>query len=182
MLPSSLLTIVGHLVVIVYITLPSSANSSPSNAPLLSFTAEHEFHLLDANIDLDPLSRPILSSLRSTSTTPIPDFALKARPTTVTRPRSNDILQQARLRSSRHGQCERVEWEEIDTTGPDIEDRHTLAQLARMTGNAYALPGQKNWYDVDPAWNSVCDYSQFRENFISFQRLAELPLWLGRSD
>ncbi|KAG6910289.1 hypothetical protein DXG01_011686 [Tephrocybe rancida] len=38
--------------------------------------------------------------------------------------------------------------------GPDVEDRHTLSQLARMSGNAYALPGQKNWYEVDMAWNS----------------------------
>lgn len=39
--------------------------------------------------------------------------------------------------------------------GPDIEDRHTLSQLARISGNAYALPGQKNWYDIDSAWNVV---------------------------
>ncbi|KAH9981326.1 Alpha/Beta hydrolase protein [Lactifluus volemus] len=37
--------------------------------------------------------------------------------------------------------------------GPDVEDRHTLSQLARISGNAYALPGQSNWYDIDSAWN-----------------------------
>jgi len=31
---------------------------------------------------------------------------------------------------------------------------HTLSQLARMTGNAYAQPGKSNWYEVDPAWNT----------------------------
>jgi len=39
--------------------------------------------------------------------------------------------------------------------GPDVGDLHTLAQLARMSANAYALPGQKNWYEVDQAWNTV---------------------------
>jgi lipase ATG15 len=53
-------------------------------------------------------------------------------------------------------ESERVEWDRIETLGPDVEDRHTLAQLARMSGNAYAIPGQKNWYDVDGAWNTVC--------------------------
>ncbi|PAV23688.1 alpha beta-hydrolase [Pyrrhoderma noxium] len=44
-------------------------------------------------------------------------------------------------------------WDEVQVDGPDIEDRHTLQQLAMMSGNAYALPGQKNWYDLDGAWN-----------------------------
>lgn len=160
MLPSCLLTAVSHLVVILFhVTLASSANSPTSEGgPLLSFTAEHEFHLLDACVDHVPLSRPILSPLQSTGTTATSTFVLKARPTTIVRPRSPDILQRARLRSLRYGQSERVEWDKIDIIGPDIEDRHTLAQLARMTGNAYALPGQKNWYDVDPAWNSVCNH------------------------
>ncbi|KIY43466.1 alpha/beta-hydrolase [Fistulina hepatica ATCC 64428] len=47
---------------------------------------------------------------------------------------------------------ERVEWDLHDVVGPDIEDQHTLVQLARMSGNAYALPGRSNWYDIDPAW------------------------------
>ncbi|EED85227.1 hypothetical protein POSPLDRAFT_33906, partial [Postia placenta Mad-698-R] len=59
----------------------------------------------------------------------------------------------ARLRGLRGGTSEEVEWDEIEVMGPYVEDLHTLDQLARMTGNAYALPGQKNWYDIDPIWN-----------------------------
>lgn len=91
----------------------------------------------------------VINAQTRTSTT------LKARPTTVWRPRDPDALQHARLSSLRHAQSEPVEWEEVELIGPDIEDKHTLGQLARMTGNAYALPGEKSWYDIDDAWNTV---------------------------
>jgi lipase ATG15 len=86
------------------------------------------------------------------------DAVVKTRPTTVYRPRSLDALQNARFRSMRVGESpnEPLEWDAREVQGPDIEDRHTLAQLARMSGNAYALPGRYNWYDVDHAWNRVC--------------------------
>lgn len=80
---------------------------------------------------------------------------LKSRPTTVYRPDSLDALHQYRLRSLHHSQSlvDQLQWNPTEVQGPDIEDRHTLAQLARMAGNAYALPGQKNWYEIDEAWN-----------------------------
>ncbi|KAI0664656.1 alpha/beta-hydrolase [Cubamyces menziesii] len=81
-------------------------------------------------------------------------FALQARPTTVYRPRSPVDYQHARLRSLHAQESEPVEWEEVQVLGPDVEDKHTLSQLARMSGDAYALPGRKNWYDIDPAWNT----------------------------
>lgn len=79
---------------------------------------------------------------------------LSARPTTVYRPRSQAALEQARLRSLRHAESEEVEWDLVETLGPDVQDKHTLSQLARMTANAYALPG-KGQYDIDPVWNNV---------------------------
>ena len=82
--------------------------------------------------------------------------AAQAKPTTVYKPRSLDALHRARLRSLHHAQSELVDWDAVDTLGPDVEDRHTLVQLARMAGDAYALPGSWNWYDVDDAWNTVC--------------------------
>ena len=80
---------------------------------------------------------------------------VRAIPTTVYRPRSVDSFLHARLRSFRQSESETIEWEQIEILGPDVQDRHTLTQLARMSGNAYALPGQSNWYDVDLAWNIV---------------------------
>lgn len=73
---------------------------------------------------------------------PVPSWTLKAAPTTVYRPRYL------------HG-LHNIPWDPIEVLGPDVEDKHTLSQLARISGNAYALPGQNNWYDVDSAWNIV---------------------------
>ncbi|KAF8735146.1 hypothetical protein AX14_002653 [Amanita brunnescens Koide BX004] len=58
------------------------------------------------------------------------------------------------LALSRPSISEPVEWDAVETLGPDIEDRHTLVQLARMAGDAYSLPGSSNWYDVDDVWNT----------------------------
>ncbi|EKM82470.1 hypothetical protein AGABI1DRAFT_34300 [Agaricus bisporus var. burnettii JB137-S8] len=74
---------------------------------------------------------------------------------TVYRPRSLETLHNARRQSMRYGESpvEPLEWDVKEVLGPDVENRHTLAQLARMSGNAYALPGLPNWYEVDQAWN-----------------------------
>lgn len=95
---------------------------------------------------------PVFVTSKSPSGTTYP---LRARPTSVWRPRDPTALQHARWRSLHFQESEPVQWEVVETLGPDIEDKHTLSQLARMTGNAYAMPGQKNWYDVDEAWNTV---------------------------
>lgn len=91
-------------------------------------------------------------------------LSVKSRPTTVYRPRSLEVLHRTRLRSLQYAESdlEQVAWDSVEVEGPDIEDLHTLAQLARMSGNAYALPGEKNWYDVDQAWNMVCFVSSHR--------------------
>ncbi|KAF5373746.1 hypothetical protein D9758_000709 [Tetrapyrgos nigripes] len=82
-------------------------------------------------------------------------LTLRTRPTSVYRPRSHQALDNARQRSVHQKECSNeLEWDVVDTLGPDIEDIHTLAQLARMSGNAYALPGQSNWYEVDQSWNT----------------------------
>jgi len=121
----------------------------PSLRTTLSFFPGLEYRPVDSEHDLQlPLSHIPLVPDATTLT-------LAARPTTVYRPRSHTAVQRARLRSLHSHQSEKIEWEQVDTRGPDIEDAHTLVQLARMTGNAYALPGQKNWYDIDPAWNTV---------------------------
>ncbi|KII88294.1 hypothetical protein PLICRDRAFT_41455 [Plicaturopsis crispa FD-325 SS-3] len=114
----------------------------------LSFSAHREFHLSgDTDGSLGTIQVEDVGH-------GLPSYTLKAIPTTVYRPRSQAALQRSRLRSLRVGESEKVDWIETDVYGPDVSDRHTLSQLARMTGNAYALPGQKNWYDVDSAWNT----------------------------
>ncbi|KAF8809034.1 alpha/beta-hydrolase [Phlegmacium glaucopus] len=84
----------------------------------------------------------------------LPSPVLKARPTIVYRPRSLDALRRTRLRSLYHAQSELepLIWDPVNISGPDIEDLHTLAQLARMSANAYASPDRKSWFDIDDAW------------------------------
>lgn len=53
-------------------------------------------------------------------------------------------------------QCDLVEWsEEEEVLSPDVEDKSTLTTLAMITGDAYARPGDKDWWDVGGKWNSV---------------------------
>ena len=82
---------------------------------------------------------------------------IQTKPTLVYKPRSLELLHKRRRQGSKPSSFpgyeeEDLQWDTQEVIGPDVEDRHTLAQLARMAGNAYALPGQRNWYEVDPAW------------------------------
>ncbi|KAH9945879.1 alpha/beta-hydrolase [Epithele typhae] len=79
---------------------------------------------------------------------------VQATPTVVHRPQDQVAFQRARLRSLRSHESEAVDWQPVSLLAPDVTDRHTLSQLARMAGNAYQLPGRPNWYDIDPAWNT----------------------------
>lgn len=111
--------------------------------------------------------------------------SIKTTPVTVYKPRSLDFLQKTRLRSLQHAEClapanetERLQWDAVEVQGPNVEDRHTLAQLARMAGNAYALRGLPNWYDIDEAWNKVCHIPLICVPFLSI--CVELSFRLGR--
>jgi len=79
---------------------------------------------------------------------------LRTRKQLVSRPKSNTEYQVAR-KARRND----VEWDETEVVMPDVEHRETLLELAKITGDAYALPGSKDWYDIDARWNSVCPLS-----------------------
>lgn len=81
---------------------------------------------------------------------------LKAVPTLVYQPAWNSAYQDARISSLEQAMSRQVEWIPRTLAAPDVQDRHTLVELAKMAGNAYALPGHSNWYDLDGAWNQVC--------------------------
>jgi len=46
-----------------------------------------------------------------------------------------------------------LKWGEFDTVLPDVSDIDTLASLAKMTNNAYSLPGEDRWFDPGGTWN-----------------------------
>ena len=109
-----------------------------------------------------------------------PSPILKARPTTVFRPRSLEALHRTRLRSLYHAQSELepLIWDPVEISGPDIEDLHTLAQLSRMSANAYRLPlDGEDWFEIDHAWNSVRSFAALMN--LSSYFSPEFSIWLG---
>ena len=169
----------NHLLAIAFLSSASLTLGAAPDQTALTFTSHHEFPIDPELKSPTRYPQEYISDITPDSSDTTPTLTLKARPTTVYRPRSRAALQQSRLRSLHFGESEKVEWDHTEVLGPDIEDRHTLSQLARMTGNAYALPGQKNWYDVDPAWNTVRPQT-LKVNLMSISDVAEFSIWMGR--
>jgi len=117
------------------LTVVAAAAANPHSIPVVVSPVHRYSQELDTQDAL-------FHTIASLPDIPVPSWTLNAVPTTVYRPRYLHDLHN-------------IPWDPIDVLGPDIEDKHTLSQLARISGNAYALPGQKNWYDVDSAWNIV---------------------------
>jgi hypothetical protein len=90
--------------------------------------------------------RPVLATIS----------VFKTKPIDVWRPRNYTAVNDARTASVTQERCHGLEWDRLSLPAPDITDQYTLAQLARMAANAYALPGAPNWWDLDPMWSSVC--------------------------
>ncbi|KAH8106806.1 alpha/beta-hydrolase [Cristinia sonorae] len=130
----------------------------PEAAVTRSFSPGWEYTLPENYDPADAQSQFHIHSIRPQDVPPSSpsktEYTIRARPTTVYRPTSDDVYQAARLRSLHHLESQPIEWTSVEVLGPDVGDQHTLSQLARMTGNAYALPGQRNWYDLDEAWNT----------------------------
>ena len=134
------------------------ADPGREGAPL-TFTFGQEFKIPN-NYDVADSQTvfdiyPVLSNPDPSSSPSRTQYSLRATPTTVYRPVSHDLYQAARLRSLHLLESQSIEWESVEISGPDVTDQHTLGQLARMAGDAYARPGQSNWYDLDHAWNTV---------------------------
>jgi hypothetical protein len=119
------------------IRLIAVAAAKPCSVPMVLRPAHHYDHGPSTQYN-----QPLFHPVPPVPDTLVPSWTLKAVPTTIYRPRS--------VQGSQH-----TSWDPTEVLGPDIEDRHTLSQLARISGNAYALPGQSNWYDIDAAWNVV---------------------------
>lgn len=122
----------------------SDAPTRPS--PTLSFTLRHEFGLING-------TRTVFTNLDSTSHLTDSEFSIQTMNTKTYRPHSQEAFSYARF-SGLHAQQE-LPWDGLDILGPNVEERETLYLLAKMANNAYALPGDKEWYDIGEEWNSV---------------------------
>ena len=81
--------------------------------------------------------------------------ALKTRSIDIWRPRNYTAVDNARTAQAIQEKCHDLQWDKLTVPAPDVTDQYTLAQLARMAANAYALPGAPNWWDLDQTWTSV---------------------------
>lgn len=167
----------------------------------------------EAKIDWNPTtptssSAPTLVSIShppSSSST----HRLKTRKVKTFKPPPFQVIQQARTWSRAHGQSLNrdasgnrplgypdvdVFWEEEEVEGPDVEDRQTLLELAKMTNNAYVEPQDPAWYDLGDEWVHVSYRISLPEILIQAQLhwlnksaffcsyygiLIVLSLWLG---
>lgn len=144
MLPSPLYTIWSFISN--YAQSPLIALTSPP-ASSLTFTLRHIHAVTNT-------SSVIFSDVPQTYST-LSTHSLSTRPTTVHRPRSQEAFHRARLRSIRDGQSEKLDWDEDDVLGPDVTDRETLRELAKMTNNAYLDVGEAGWYNLTDTWRNV---------------------------
>jgi hypothetical protein len=107
---------------LVYTSLAAGYNTQRTSQ--LIFQAEHDYHL-------DNLDEIVLAS--STNHADVAnEFAIKTRRMKVFQPKSVDLVQQARRSSLRDGMSSALEWTEVEVNGPDVQDRHTLAQVCPL--------------------------------------------------
>lgn len=99
---------------------------------------------------------------------------LRTRKRRIARPKSNVAYQIARKARKND-----IEWDEGEVVMPDVEHRETLLEMAKITGDAYALPGSKSWYDLDARWNSVRLPLSLLPSSHELILILELPIWLG---
>ncbi|KAF9818844.1 hypothetical protein IEO21_02500 [Rhodonia placenta] len=89
---------------------------------------------------------PALESLR-------PQHTLGTRLIRSRRPSSLAAFSDARARSRKYAESVPIDWDDDDVTGPDVESRETLLEIAKMTNNAYLEPAEAGWYDLGGGWN-----------------------------
>ena len=82
-------------------------------------------------------------------------YTIPTRRLSTFRPPSFSAHEAARIRSIRHAQSSDLPWREDELIGPDVEQRETLLELAKMTNNAYITPDDAAWYELGEAWHDV---------------------------
>jgi putative lipase involved disintegration of autophagic bodies len=79
---------------------------------------------------------------------------LKTTRGNVRRPRDAQAYQEARKRSYYSKETTILDWGDDEIDMPDLSDRLTVLELAKISGNAYFRPDSKSWYSIDGRWNA----------------------------
>ena len=78
------------------------------------------------------------------------------------------------------GQSAALDWEEDDVLGPDVTQRETLLLLAKMTSDAYFVPGASGWYNLTDEWNVVrwpfCLACEVKAELMSYCWVQGMPV------
>lgn len=182
-----LLTSTASFLVPLWIWLSSSKQCEQqqpiSDTPLLQFELRqvHAVSSDSAHVIFSDVSPRALNTLHAAddptaSTKAV--YGVRSRMATVYRPSSPAAHAQARLRSLRFGENERLDWFPDEIEGPDVEARETLLELAKMTNNAYVEPDDPAWYDLEGRWNVVRALSP-RDACRWLTFCPVVPVWVG---
>lgn len=120
----------------------------------LHFELRHQHALSpDAHVVFSdiPQPPPLSAFTEGNETT----YTIPTKRISTFRPPSLCAHEAARLRSLRHAQSTDLAWWEDEIAAPDVEQRETLLELAKMTNNAYVTPDDAAWYELDETWNDV---------------------------
>ena len=133
---------------------PPSSHAKKRPAPL-QFELRH-LHAVspDARVVFSDVHSADVRALAAATGDPT-SYVLRPQRVRAHRPSSQDAFQRARVRSMRFGESELVDWDKVEVEGPDVGDRETLLELAKMTNNAYLSPGEQGWYDLGDNWTVV---------------------------
>ncbi|KAJ3720828.1 alpha/beta-hydrolase [Lentinula guzmanii] len=137
---------------LVYLLHFGIVNEPPISSPQLYFELRH-LHAVSSSAqvvfqDVPALAAPTDLQLNRSLT-------VGARRVLSYRGPDYDSQWTARVQSMRFGQTQSLTWEPEIISGPDVESRETLLQLAKMSNNAYVAIGDPAWYELGEEWNNT---------------------------
>lgn len=122
-----------------------------------SYSAELRFELRHVHA-VSPEARVVWSDMRHQDPLLSGDdhaYRAQTRRLKAAKPSSLGAFRRALALSRFSRQTMLLDWDEDEIEGPDVENRKTLLNLAKMTNNAYLEPGEAEWYDLGGDWNVV---------------------------
>ncbi|KAJ7471489.1 alpha/beta-hydrolase [Mycena galericulata] len=146
MLPTALTSLLASLLSLLTDSL--DAEPVPPPPPTLSFELRH-LHAVSPSAHVVFADVPQRAGILGDNS-----HALKTRTIRSYRPPSFALHAQARAQSMWFGQSllQDFPWEEDEISAPDVEDRVSLLELAKMSNNAYVDLNDTAWYELGANW------------------------------
>ncbi|KAJ7285296.1 alpha/beta-hydrolase [Mycena rebaudengoi] len=142
MLPAALTTLLASLLSL----LTDSPDVQTVPPPALTFELRH-LHAVSPAAHVVFSDVPQRAGLLAANS-----HTVHTRPIRAFKPPSFALHAAARARSMRFGESLDLPWDEEEIPAPDVEDRLTLLELAKMSNNAYVEPEDPAWYELGANW------------------------------